>query len=225
MIVLTGASGGLGKHIFKNMSKREEVIGIVNSSKIEQSGMGVVVNIDLENQKQIEQFALYHRKKLTHITLVNAAVFNHDDLLANYESSNLLKTFNVNLFSNIHLVKNLLPLMINQRYGRIIHISSLIGQSGAVGAGIYAASKSALLGYSKSLCLEYGRFGITSNIISLGYFEGGLTNTLDREKVAKKTRLIPTRRLGKYSDIAAAIDFIRECQYFNGEILQLHGGL
>ena len=130
----------------------------------------------------------------------------------------------MNFFSNLYLVQALLPIMINQKWGRIIHFSSIVGNEGAKGAGIYAASKSALIGYNKTLSKEYGRFGITSNIIELGYFEKGLIENFNQEKIKNIISNTSSRRLGVSDDIIHAIEFIQKSDFYNGEILKLNGG-
>ena len=114
--------------------------------------------------------------------------------------------------------------MISQKWGRIIHCSSIVGSLGANGAGIYASSKSALIGYNKTLSKEYGRFGITSNILELGYFENGLINSFSKEKINQIITQTSSKRLGIVNDIIAAIEFIEKSNFYNGEILKLNGG-
>ena len=149
---------------------------------------------------------------------MNLAVKSIDGLLANYPIDKVRETFELNLFSNLYLVQALLPIMINQKWGRIIHFSSIIGNEGAKGAGIYAASKSALIGYNKSLSKEYGRFGITSNIIELGYFEKGLIESFNQEQIKNIIFNTSSRRLGGSDDIIHAIKFIQKSDFYNGEI-------
>lgn len=225
MLILTGASGGIGRQIFAELERNEPIIGTSYSSDLTASHHGIVAKVNLEKPEEIRDLIAANRDQLQDITLINMAVYSKDGLLANYPADQLEKTFSINLFSNIHLVQALLPIMIEQRFGRIIHISSVVGQTGNIGAGIYAASKSALNGYSQTLCKEYGRFGITSNILSLGYFEGGLINTLSDAKRTSLTEEIPSRRLGLSKDILSALTFIRSCEYLNGETINLHGGL
>ena len=108
--------------------------------------------------------------------------------------------------------------------GKNCTFSSIVGNEGAIGAGIYAASKSALIGYNKTLSKEYGRFGITSNIIELGYFEKGLIENFDQEKINNIISNTSSKRLGVSDDIIHAIKFIQKSDFFNGEILKLNGG-
>jgi NAD(P)-dependent dehydrogenase (short-subunit alcohol dehydrogenase family) len=181
--------------------------------------------VNLTNTNEITEFCDQHKEYLNDLTLINMAVYSHDSLMASVKPEQVYKTFEVNLFSNIYLVQKLIAIMISENFGRIIHISSVVGQVGNIGAGIYAASKTALTGYNKTLCKEYARFGITSNILSLGYFDGGLINTLPRQEVDKIVKKIPSRRLGASSEVIEAINFLRSCSYINGETINLHGGL
>lgn len=225
MIILTGASGGIGQQVFNYYQHHEPIIGITNSKTIDCHSFGRAAKLDLTNFDAISEFCDHHKNYLNEITIINMAVYSHDTLMAYIKQEEVIKTFKVNLFSNIYLVQKLISIMISEKFGRIIHISSVVGQSGNIGAGIYAASKSALVGYNKTLCKEYARFGITSNILSLGYFEGGLINTLPEQKVDKITKNIPSLRLGTSGEVIEAIDFLRSCSYINGETINLHGGL
>lgn len=225
MILLTGASGGIGQKLFNHYQAEEPIIGISNRKKINSATSGQVVELDLTNRDSIADFCHCYGSKLNNLTIINMAVYSHNCLMAYATPEEITKTFEVNLFSNIHLVQKLVPTMINEKFGRIIHISSVLGQNGAIGAGIYSASKSALIGYNKTLCKEYARFGITSNILSLGYFSNGLIDTLPKRKVTKIMDEIPCRRLGSSDEVIEAINFLRSCAYINGETINLHGGL
>lgn len=224
MIILTGASGGIGLDLFKALSKKEKIIGITNKSELKAVENSEIVNIDLYDHKQIIDFVDKYKTKLKRITLIQLAVLKIDGLIANYSIENARKTFELNVISNMSLVQNLLPIMIQQKWGRIIHASSFFAVRGAVGAGIYASSKSALQGYSKTISNEYGRFGITSNIINMGYFEKGLINTFDKNEIENLIKDSPLKRLGNTNDLLCAIDFIQKCNFFTGEELILKGG-
>ena len=167
MIIITGASGGIGSKVFTEISKVNNSIGIYNNNKLEHCYNGEAIKLDLLNHSSIRDFVKKYKSRLTDITIVQLAVNSYDGLLADYSIDNIHKTFELNLYSNISFIQSLLPLMIDQKWGRIIHTSSLVGSEGAIGAGIYASSKSALIGYSKTLSKEYGRFGITSNILEI----------------------------------------------------------
>ncbi len=224
MIVMTGASGGIGQQLLKRLSEREKVIGIVYQSNLDPLPNTIIERVNLLSETEVKAFADKYDNSLEHITVVHLAAYKSDNLLVNCTQEQVNKTFGINVFASIALVQSLLPAMIDQRWGRIIHVSSIVGQSGGVGAGVYSASKSALIGYSKSLAQEYGRFGIMSNIISLGYFEDGLSRRLSKNQVDEYMSKGALKRLGTTSDIIAAIEFIQNCEYFTGETINLHGG-
>ena len=128
-------------------------------------------------------------------------------------------------FGPFFLIKHLLPLMIAQNWGRIINVSSYLADNGAIGASAYSSSKSALIGLTKSLSKEYGRFNINSNIMELGYFDGGLADTLD-EKIKKNIlKRIPTKRLGNIEEISSCISLLIDSSYINGTTLKINGGI
>ncbi|MCR8538775.1 MAG: SDR family oxidoreductase [Prochlorococcus marinus CUG1439] len=224
MLLITGASGGIGFELFKKLSIKNDVIAISNRKKIENNARGICVNVNLLNHNEIDQLISKYGKTFDEITVLNLAVQSFDGLLANYPIEKVRETFELNLISNLYLLQGLLPIMLNQKWGRIIHFSSIVGNEGAKGAGIYAASKSALIGYSKTLSKEYGRFGITSNIIELGYFEKGLIENFNKEKIKNIISNTSSRRLGVTDDIIHAIKFIQKSDFYNGEILKLNGG-
>lgn len=224
MLIITGASGGIGSELFNELLLREKVIGISKNHKIQSDANGIMVNIDLLKHPEITKLVDKYKNILEKITIIQLAVNSFDGLIASYPIEKIRKTFELNLYSNIFLVQALLPFMIDQKWGRIIHFSSILSNEGANGAGIYAASKSALIGYSKTLSKEYGRFGITSNIIEMGYFENGLTKSLKKDKIRDIIYQTSSKRLGRINDLVAAIEFIQKSDFYNGEILRLNGG-
>ena len=224
MIVLTGASGGIGNFIFKEMSKQEFVIGISNKTSLKVLKNTKIQKIDLLNNNEIIKFIKDNEIFLSKITLVHMAVVKIDKLMCNYTTDDLVKTFSVNFFANFTLTKYLLPIMIKEKWGRIINISSIAAE-GSIGSTAYAASKSALVGYNKSLAKEYGRFNITSNIIRLGYFDVGLIDKLSENKVNKLIDQVPNKKLGAPDEVLKAINYIQSSNYLNGTSINLDGGL
>ena len=173
----------------------------------------------------MKEFVNERANNLKQSTIVNMATCSIDGLLAAYELGDWLKTFNVNINSTFILIKNLLPLMIRQKWGRIINISSYVGANGEVGAGAYSASKSALSGFTRSLAKEYGKFNITSNLLELGYFNSGLIDTLTEEKKAVILKKVPSNKFGDPSEISRTIEFLRNSNYINGSNIKIDGGL
>ncbi|MES2330092.1 MAG: SDR family oxidoreductase [Bacteroidota bacterium] len=228
MIIITGASGGIGNSIIEELSKRDTILCLYHSSKpadLFKNDRTEPVQLDITNEADVKKFISDHRAQFKNITLVHFATVNIDGLVMTFDFADWKKIMDVNVNGNFLLTSNLLPLMIAGNWGRIIHISSVVGKNGMKGAAAYSASKTALEGWSRSLSKEYGRFNITSNILNLGYFEVGLINHLndsDREKIIKD---IPSQKLGKTSNIINAIYFLMDSEYVNGALIDIHGGL
>ena len=224
MIILTGASGGLGSKLIKSLLSIDDLILLYNNNKIEYNG-ALSYKLNIINQDEVVKFITLQKQNLKNITLVNMATFSQDGLLANYSYENWKKTFDININGPFFLIKHLLPLMIAQNWGRIINVSSYLADNGAIGASAYSSSKSALIGLTKSLSKEYGRFNINSNIMELGYFDGGLADTLDEEIKKNILKRIPTKKLGQIEEISSCISLLIESSYINGTTLKINGGI
>lgn len=218
MIVLIGASSGIGKELYDILSKKHNVIGTYNSNPDDK-----LVKIDLSSD--ISKFCDSINQIPNPLTLINLSTLSLDNLLINTDLDSWNRSFEINTTSNFLLAKAFLPKMIKDGFGRFIFVSSVVSETSPNGTGAYSSSKSALNGLSRTIAHEYGRFGITSNILSLGYFDKGLINTLTEEKRSNIISRIPSRSLGKVEDIAHAIDFIIETGYLNGSVIRLDGGI
>ena len=224
MIILTGASGGLGSKLIKDLLLIDDVILIYNNNKIEYKG-AFSFKLNVINENEVLSFIKSQRLKLKKITLVNMATYSKDGLLVNYTIENWKKTFDINVNGPFFLIKHLLPFMIADNWGRIINVSSYLASNGAKGASAYSSSKSALIGLTKSLSKEYGRFNINSNIMELGYFDGGLADSLDDQLKNNILKRIPTKKLGKIEEISSCISLLIDSSYINGTVLKINGGI
>ncbi len=227
MILLTGASGGIGEELFFNLSKIDKVIGIYNKKKpkTKKIANGLLVKVDLSSSKNIANFVKKYEKKLKNITLIHCAAVKIDSLLAQFQEKDFDKIINLNIKANFLITKALLPIMIKNNWGRIIHISSVSGFQGAVGTIPYGLSKTSLIGLSRGLSKEYAKFNITSNILDLGYFKNGLYNKLP--EIIKKQLIsqIPSKKLGNIKNIVNAIHFLMKSEYVNGAKINIDGGI
>ncbi len=117
--------------------------------------------------------------------------------------------------------------MIRNRFGRLIFISSVVGQLGSAGQVNYAASKSGLVGLARSLARELGSRGVTANVVAPGFIETDMTAELHEELVAKYAAQIPLGRMGSVSDVAAVIEFLAgdDAGYLTGALIPVDGGL
>lgn len=227
IIILTGASGGLGQKIVGMLAEIDAVTAIYHSNKPQVSIENVqVVQVDLSNENDIFRFAkVFKTKKYRKIVVIHMATLSKDNLALNVSSEDWDKVFAINVKANFLLNKYLTPLMMAQSWGRIIHISSYVADNGVAGTLTYSASKSALRGLSNVLSKEYSRFGITSNIVQLGYFEDGLINSISETKAGEVRKQIPSKKFGKVVNIFNAIKFIIDSDYVTGSTISIDGGI
>lgn len=227
MIIVTGASGGIGRALCGALAKDEEVVGLYNTRPPEGefSSGACMARLDLTDATGIREFVRSRAADLNHITVVHCAARSIDRLVTQCREDEWDEVMNVNLKGDFLLTKAVLPRMVNERWGRIIHLSSIIGMHGTVGTAAYAASKSALTGFSRVLAKEYGRFGVTSNVLCLGYFEVGLIETLDSDAKEQILARVPSRRFGGIADIAETVRWLVRAGYVNGAVINIDGGI
>ena len=226
MIILTGASGGIGNLLLDELSNLDSVIAIYNKNRPKLKNKKIsFCKINLSQNNDIELFVKKKKKFLKNITLVHCATSKYDNLLINFKEKNFDDVLNINLKSNFLMTRALLPLMIKNNWGRIIHLSSVIGEIGAAGTIPYGMSKTGLIGLSRGLAKEYSKFNITSNIIELGYFQTGLFNLLSDKTKKDLINQIPSKKLGKISNISNCIEFIIKSEYVNGAKISIDGGI
>jgi 3-oxoacyl-[acyl-carrier protein] reductase len=225
MIVLTGASGGIGQGIINHLCKIDDVIGIFNSTEPEPTDNNRIIfeQVDIECPAAVEKFAGKFKKELSEITVIHCAASNADGLAANLDLSKWDHVLGVNLRSNFILCQTLLPQMIAEKWGRIIHISSHRGLEGAPGTIAYATSKTGLIGMSKVLAREYARFNITSNVLVLGAFETGLYYNLTEIEKQLILDKIPAKKFGDLTNISNAVEFIIKSGYVNASTINIDG--
>lgn len=227
MILLTGSSGGIGEQLLLPLSKFDDIIGIYNSKipNNKKEFEGPFAKVDITSIESIASFIKQHEKSLKNITVIHCAVIKIDSLLVNFEEKDWDKISDVNIKGNFLLTKALLPIMMKNNWGRIIHISSVAGSQGAVGTIPYGLSKTSLIGLSRGLAKEYAKFNITSNILDLGYFEYGLYNSLTNSIKQQLLSQIPSKKLGNIKNIVNAIHFLMESEYVNGSKINIDGGI
>lgn len=227
MIILTGASGGLGRDLIGLLAEMDDVIGLYNKNEPPASGNSRITyeKLNLRDGAEIETLIKKRVNQLSKITLVHGAANKIDGLAIKYEEDAWDSVMDVNLKGNFILTKMLLQRMVDEKWGRIINLSSTGGMRGDSGTLAYSASKTALLGMSRVLAKEYGRFNITSNILALGYFKSGMIEALGEELRNELRREIPSMKFGDVKNIAYAIDFLIKSDYTNGAVIHIDGGI
>jgi len=227
MIILTGASGGIGHAILSFLSKLDKVIAISHSKAINVDELDGVepYQVDLTSEIEVNEFVSKIKSKLSKVVLIHAAAISLDNLAIKFDTKDWNQSMSLNLNSNFFLTRALLATMIRDDWGRIIHVSSIAGMKGVPGTIAYSTAKTGLLGMSKVLANEYARFGVTSNVLILGYFNTGLIDTLGEKSRQKILESIPSKRLGSPSNIVNAVDFLIKSEYVNGSTINIDGGI
>jgi 3-oxoacyl-[acyl-carrier protein] reductase len=159
--------------------------------------------------------------------LVNNAGITRDGLAVRMKSADWDAVLDLNLSGAFRCIQAVLPGMMRNRWGRIINISSVVGQAGQAGQANYAASKAGMIGMTKSLAHEMGSRGITVNVVAPGYIETDMTAVLPDEVKSKILAQVPLGRIGQPEDIAHAVKFLAsdEAGYITGQVLAVNGGM
>jgi len=228
MIILTGASGGVGKKIFKDLSKIDNIIGIYNSNKPSFNFLSKkcrIKKIDLLDESAVTSFIDKVLRKEKKITLIHLASLKSEKLLINHSINDIKNEFDVNFFAPTFLSKKIIPIMASNNWGRIIFFSSTGGEKGDIGTASYTASKMSLLGLSKVISMEYAKFNITSNVIKLGNFDSGMYKKLSKDKQKELINLIPSKKLGNFKNIVSTIKVMIDSDYINNAEVNIDGGM
>ena len=159
--------------------------------------------------------------------LVNNAGIARDQLMLRMKREDWDAVLATNLTAAFTLTQLVLKPMIRQKAGRIVCISSVVGQSGNAGQANYAASKAGLIGFTKSIALEVASRGITANVVAPGLIDTDMTRAITESAREEWASKIPLRRLGTSDDIAAAVCFLAsdEASYITGQVLAVNGGM
>lgn len=237
--LVTGSSMGLGRAFALDLAKAGASV-IVNNRKGGEAAEAVVKEIesmgreaalvpcDIGNAESVANMVDIILSRFQKINiLINNAGISIDGTTVKCDPEAWDRVMKTNIYGAFFCSKYCLPSMIQQRWGRIINISSLVGQIGVMGTPAYTASKAAIMGYTKTLAKEVARKGVTVNCISLGYFEGGGLLETVPEKIAQDILAnIPVGRWGKPEEISSAINYLISdaAAYITGQTLNINGG-
>lgn len=233
IVFISGASKGIGLEIAHIFSKNNyQVIGTSRGNfsldKLIDDSNAISVKLDVTNRNEIKSLykELKDQKLLPDILINNAGVTN-DQLFLRMTYDQWDQTINTNLNGVFNLTKVFIKNMIKNKYGRIINISSVAGLMGNAGQVNYASSKSALLGFTKSIAKEMGARNITSNIIAPGFIKTDMTNVLDEAIQTEIKSKIPLKSFGDPTDIAQTALFLasENADYISGQTISIDGGL
>lgn len=230
-ILITGASGGMGTAMaswFSNGPYRlvlhyfDHLPGIAESQHIYH------VKADLRNQEDIKTLITQLNDQFGGIdVLINNAGISRSAMAWKVTDEDWGDTMAINLNAPFYLSKGFIPGMRQQKFGRIINISSVVAQTGNAGTSAYAASKAGLIGLTKTLSKELANANITVNALALGYFETGMISDVPFEQQQKIIQGIPAGRLGSTDTVCKTIEWLLsdEAGYVTGQVINLNGGL
>jgi 3-oxoacyl-[acyl-carrier protein] reductase len=234
---VTGASRGIGRAIARRLaSQGAQVIAAArgeNARAVAEEitaggGRAEALSLDVTDQDATAAAiaGVVERHQRLDV-LVNNAGIARDQLMLRLKREDWDAVLATNLTAAFALTQAALKPMIRQRRGRIISISSVVGQSGNAGQANYAASKAGLIGFTKAVALEVASRGITANIVAPGLIETDMTRAIaDKAREEWESR-IPLQRLGTADDVAAAVCFLAsdEASYITGQVLAVNGGM
>jgi len=236
--LVTGASRGLGKAIAIALAAEGASIAAVARSEVAlketleairaTGGVAEPYALDVSDETAVEATIEKIVARFQHVDiLVNNAGVTRDGLLMRMKSEDWDVVLNTNLKGAFNLTKPVGRLMVKQRAGRIINISSVIGLMGNAGQANYAASKAGLIGFSKSVAREFASRNITCNVVCPGFIETDMTKGLGEDLRKKLLEKIPLQRLGQPEDVAGTVTFLCSpaASYITGQILTVDGGM
>ena len=236
--LITGSTRGIGKAIAVEFAKlganviitgRDGKSAEVLANNIEKEynvkAFGIDLDLAGDVSKSFEEINSFTQGKID--ILINNAGITKDTLFIRMKEEDWNSVINVNLNGTFKITQQVVKLMIKQRYGRIINISSIIGFIGNIGQANYAATKAGLIGFTKSLAKELASRNITVNAVAPGFIDTDMTAELPEDIKAQYLKQIPLNRFGKPEDVANVVLFLASdlASYITGEVIHVNGGM
>ena len=233
VVLVTGAARGIGLEAAKHFSKEGyKVIGTsrgdFNLGELIGDDSAISVQLDLMSKQSIKNlFADLKSQDLLPSVLVNNAGITKDQLFMRMKDEDWDDVIETNLNGLFRVTKAFIKPMVRNKFGRVINISSVAGLMGNSGQVNYSSSKSAMVGFSRSLAKELGSRNITSNVVAPGFIETDMTTFLNDDDKAEVSKNIPMKRFGTVQDVAKCIVFLAsdEANYITGQTISVDGGL
>lgn len=237
--LVTGASRGIGRAIALDLAKHGAHVVINFASQAgaaeevaqlckEAGGDGSVVGFKVGDSAAVEKAFAEIKERFSKLDiLVNNAGISRDGLFIRMKEEDWADTLNTNLTGAFLCAKEATKIMMKARYGRIINISSVVGQMGNAGQVPYVSSKAGLIGLTKAMAREVASRNITVNAIAPGFIETDMTDALDEKLKEEHFKAIPLGRYGKSEEVAALTTFLASpaAAYITGQVVGINGGM
>ena len=236
VILVTGANRGIGLNIIQRLnnegytvigtSRTDDGANIISQEINSHGGKGL--EMDVTNQESINSAIKYIQDEYGALYgLVNNAGITNDNLLMRMTEEQWLSVIETNLTSIYRVTKSIIKDMMKAREGRIVNIGSIVGMMGNAGQSNYSASKSGLLGFTKSLARELSSRNINVNSISPGFIDTDMTKALSDEQIDSLSKNIPLGRIAESSEVSSVVSFLlsEDSSYITGENINVNGGL
>lgn len=238
--LVTGGSRGIGRAIALALAKEGAHVVVNyagNQAAAEETAQLItdvggikpmLLQFDVAQSSQVDEgFAKIKEQLGTVHILVNNAGISKDGLLLRYKDDDWMQTINTNLSGTFYCARAAAKLMIKNRWGRIVNLSSVVGETGNAGQVSYSAAKAGVLGMTKTLARELASRAITVNAITPGYIETDMNSYFSDEIKKKMLEEIPLGYAGQADDIAAAVAFLvsEDARYITGHTLAVNGGM
>jgi len=238
-ILITGGSRGIGRgicmafahadnHIYFNYSSDDEAADQTEKLVADAGGSATGQRVNVASEKEVSELVKRALDETGRIdVLVNNAGITRDGLIVRMKEADWDDVLNINLKGTFNCIKAASKIMLKQRYGRIINVSSVVGVSGNPGQANYVASKAGIIGLSKAVAKELASRNITVNVVAPGFIETDMTASLPDKARAAMVAQIPLGRAGTARDIAATVVFLASDQaaYITGQVIHVSGGM
>ena len=231
--IITGAAAGIGFATAEKFLAEGAKVAICDVSEealskaAEKLGDIMTFKVDITDVDSVEDMVCKVKEAYGRVDiLINNAGIIKDAQFYKMDASAFHKVIDVNLFGTYNCCKAVIPIMMEQKYGRIVSAASVSAFNGAFGQSNYAASKAAIMGMTRSMGRELGKYGITVNAVAPGSVMTAMFSTIPEELKEKKLKEIPVRRFGVPEDIANMFAFLAsdEASYVNGTTIVVDGG-